>query len=226
MNIHINIILFCFGLFYVQSNCEGPILPNTYSQDFHRIMYGPKQIYNDNDGKVWYDYTNQRARYDYIEPQHERLCQDQDLSPDNPEDTCHIIFAESGAMYAHYPNQESCCRYCEPGLFCTVLRPDWMINATFVGTEVVEESECNVYSIAGFQTNYWAQTEDGVPCRYWISLPNDDFPIVHDNKTYNQGSFSLDPIPDSVFEIPEYCDRPCPNPACPPVCPDKKIVLF
>ena len=220
------IVLFCLALFGGYCTSEGPILPPTYSQDFHEIRYGKRQVYADNDAKVWYDYTNLRARYDYIEPQHERLCEGQDLSPEKPEDTCHIIFAASGAMYTHYPNQKTCCRYCEPGIFCSVLRPDWMINGTFIGTEVVEGSECNVYSIPGGQTNYWMQRDDGTPCRYYVNIPTDNLPLMHWNKTYDQNSWSLDPIPDSIFDVPEYCETPCPSPKCPPVCPGKKLQFF
>ena len=211
------------------TSTEGPIWPDTYSIDFHEFMYGPihkHPVIRDNDGKVWYDYTNLRARYDYYEPQNERLCQGQDLSPDKPDDTCHMIFAASGAMYTHYPNQKTCCKYCEPGMFCTVLFPYWMENATYMGTEMVNDVECQSYAIEGFQTNYWMQTNDGVPCRYSMPLPTDKFPVIHDNKTYVRDTWSLEPIPDSVFEVPEYCETPCPNPLCPPVCPDKKMIQF
>ena len=66
----------------ILTNSEGPIWPNTYSIDFHEFMYGPVHehpVIRDNDGKVWYDYTNLRARYDYYAPQNERLCQGYDL---------------------------------------------------------------------------------------------------------------------------------------------------
>ena len=48
-----------------------------------------------------------------------------------------------------------------------ILAPDWLANATYLGTETVDASACHVWTKADGFIKYWADQESGNPVR-WI----------------------------------------------------------
>ena len=102
---------------------------------------------------------------------------------------------------------------CKVGDFCTPLLPNWMENGTYSGTEEVLGRDCQVwYENGEVAVDYWMETSSGVPCRYYETSPIGDHPIFYKNITFDEDTYSTEPIPDSVFEVPEYCYNDCPNP--------------
>merc|ERR1712241_548636 len=131
-------------------------------------------------------------------------------------DDCHLIFAPTTDMFVHYPNQETCCRVCPVGVGCTPLNPSWLQNSTYEGTEIIEGTECQVYYQEGaVAKDYWMETVEGTPCRYYESLPK-DFPLVFHNITFFPETYSTEAIPDYIFDVPDYCYQDCPKPCIPP----------
>ena len=201
----------------------GPVWPDTFSVEFNEILYGLLITYGENEGKWYYDYTNNRARFDHLNGQTDNFCQGQGLSPRHPFDDCHLLFSPDTAMYVHYPNAQTCCRLCAAGIGCTPLKPDWLLNVTMEGTEQVEDRECKVYHVQGaVAQDYWMDTMDDIPCRYYESLP-EEHPIFFHNLTFYPETYTTDPIDEAIFDIPDYCYKDCPNPYTPP---DGKYSIF
>ena len=201
----------------------GPIWPETFRVDFKEMLYGRLITYSENEGTWYYDVANNRARFDHLKGQTDNFCQGQGLSPTRPRDDCHLLFSPDTAMYVHYPNHGTCCRLCAPGIGCSPLRPDWIVNGTYEGIENVEGRDCSVYHEKGaVAQDYWMETMDERPCRYFESLP-DENPYFFHNLTFYPDTYSTEPIDDKVFEVPDYCYKDCRHPYTPP---DSKHVIF
>lgn len=48
-----------------------------------------------------------------------------------------------------------------------ILTPDWLANATYLGTEVVDAAPCHVWTKSDGFIKYWADQRTGIPVR-WI----------------------------------------------------------
>ena len=211
------IIAFLAVLVNLHTSCAGPIWPNTFRVEWSEIAYNDTSIFNQNNGAWYYDWKNNRARFDHLEGQKDMFCPGNELSPDKPQDDCHLIFPPNNEMFAHYPNQKTCCRMCAVGYFCSPIKPDWIENGIYKGTEQILGRECNVwYEDGSFSGNYWMETADGEPCRFWETSPLGDSPTSFKNITYDPDTYSTEPIPDSVFDVPEYCYKDCKDTPFPP----------
>lgn len=80
---------------------------------------------------------------------------------------------EAGAVGAEYTNgtsfyfdrrQRTCKRVAFP---VGILAPDWLANATYLGTDTVSTRPCHVWTKADGFIRYWADAASGVPVR-WI----------------------------------------------------------
>lgn len=194
----------------------GPVWPKTFRVDFHEILYGRLLTYYQCEGRWYYDVANNRARFDHYHGQLDNFCQGQGLSKLKPRDDCHLLFSPDKAMYVHYPNQKTCCRLCAPGIGCTPLIPNWIVNASMEGVEKVEGKDCKIYHEEGaVAQDYWFETLDKKPCRYFEKIPKVNPTFFH-NLTFYPETYSLDDLDDSIFDVPEYCYKDCPNPYQPP----------
>merc|ERR1712130_809010 len=211
-------IVFLFCMLMINYIYSGPVWPKTFKVLFHESIYNKSTVLCKNKGAWYYDYANMRVRYDHLEGQINDFCQGQNLSPDKPRDDCHLIFSPSLEMFVHYPNQKTCCRLCIKNIGCTPLKPNWIQNGTFIGTEQIEGRTCFVYTELGaVARDYWIQTLDGSPCRYYETFPQQVDPVIFHNMTFFPATYSTKPIDDSIFAIPEYCNKDCPNPFPPNV---------
>ncbi|XP_066910701.1 uncharacterized protein [Clytia hemisphaerica] len=206
-------ILCCFVVIAVNG---GPIWPKRFQVDFHEVLYKTSETIYQCKGRWYYDLTNQRVRFDHYQGQMDNFCQGQNLSVSDPTADCHLLFAPDTSMFVHYPNQKTCCRLCLPGIGCSPLRFDWIANATMQGTEEVEGKECKKYYEEGAVAHdYWFETIDKKPCRYFEQIPKQN-PFIFHNLTFFPDTYSEDVLDDSIFMVPEYCHRDCPHPYPPP----------
>ena len=91
------------------------------------------------------------------------------------------------------------------------------------GTEQVRGEEFKVYHVQGaVAQDYWMDTMDDIPCRYYESLPEEN-PFFFHNLTFYPETYTTDPIDEEIFDIPDYCYQDCPNPYTPP---DGKQYIF
>jgi hypothetical protein len=113
-----------------------------------------------------------------------------------------------GFRYLVFPTIKNCCMCCTTEEGCGILRPDWLLNATFIGYNTTESVKYQIWDKKGFQDNYYWQV-DATQVPYII------YQHPNDNMVFNVSSFSkmVDP---SVFALPSYCskDRKCPPTSC------------
>jgi hypothetical protein len=109
-----------------------------------------------------------------------------------------------GFRYLVFPTIENCCMCCTTEQGCSILRPDWLSNATFIGYNTTESVKYQIWDKKGFQDNYYWQV-DATQVPYIIDQHPDD------KMVFNVSSFSKTVDP-SVFALPSYCskDRKCP----------------
>ena len=76
-----------------------------------------------------------------------------------------------------------------------ILTPDWLKNATYLGIETVDATECHKWEKADFLT-YWASTKTGHPIR-WLFFDGSQFEIL----TYEPGKVP----PEETWQAPLSC---------------------
>jgi len=169
-----------------------PVWPNAWSQKFTettKIVF----TYSTN-GSFYYDWTNIRYRVDRQNGYIDRYCG----SVKYDETPCsHLVL--NGYRYLIFPELPYCCMCCTDADGCGVVMPDWLNNATYLGQVDLNGTTCDKWQKDGLQTNYWYQTEAGVPCEL-DEVPNDY--IYWEEDTYVIG----EPDP-SLFVLPSYCSE-------------------
>ena len=81
-----------------------------------------------------------------------------------------------------------------------MLRPDWLVNATFIGYNTTETVKYQVWDIKGLQDNYYWQV-DATQVPYVIDQRPDD------KMVFNVGSYKKGPVDPSIFNLPSYCSK-------------------
>lgn len=77
-----------------------------------------------------------------------------------------------------------------------ILTPDWLSNATYLGTEVIGNMTCYKWTKSEFVI-YWEDAETRSPVR-WVFLRSSAlFDIIVFKKD--------DVIPDALWQTPDYC---------------------
>lgn len=143
-----------------------PTWPQAFSAEFDESMsIAP----GSNHGKWFYDWAGRRSRFEHLDGQHNNFC---GCADNTTTAACHLFFPPDGAMWAHFPQTQSCCRVCKPGLGCSTLKPDWMSGGSFVGEERHGGRDCLTWQKPGaVALDVWSQTKDGVGCQYREHFP-------------------------------------------------------
>ncbi|CAH1266305.1 Hypp3338 [Branchiostoma lanceolatum] len=205
------LVSWCVGLASLSHSLEQPpSWPTTFSVNFHEDHWIWKIHLSGNAGAWHYDFSNKIARFDHLQGQIDNFCHGRGLRLKEWRGDCHLLFNTTD-MFVHYPRERQCCRACGVAEGCTVLKPTWMAGAKYLGTENINGTACQGWETDGAAaTDRWYQATDGTPCQYSETIKF--WPHSSHNITFDMSSFSLDPIPTSVFDIPGYCDRKCPYP--------------
>ncbi|RUS69348.1 hypothetical protein EGW08_022894 [Elysia chlorotica] len=213
----INILLCCeasFDLKFSRIVPTPPTLPQHFSASFAEIEVFLGKVISKNNGTWYYDYANQRARFDHGEGQRNNFCGGQGLSPKNSKAPCSIIFTPEEDLIILYRESMTCCRLCGKEEGCTILKPDWMKNGSkLLYEETINGDDCYGYGKKGAVTTYDVLYSDvsGFMCRYHEVVVG----ITH-NLTFFKESYNFDPQPDYLFEVPQWCNKACPHPYKPP----------
>ncbi|XP_019647486.1 PREDICTED: uncharacterized protein LOC109487834 [Branchiostoma belcheri] len=189
---------------------QPPTWPSTFSVNFHEENWVWIIPLARNAGAWHYDFANKRMRYDHLQGQFDNFCHGRGLDLKDSRGDCHLLFNATD-MFVHYPGEQKCCRACGVAEGCTVLKPNWLAGGTYLGTETINGTVCHGWETDGAAaTDRWYQTEDGTPCRYAETIKF--WPHSTHNITFHMSSYSRDPIPNSVFHVPAYCNVRCPSP--------------
>eukprot|EP00483_Globobulimina_turgida_P001117 UN01119 len=191
------------------SDPPPPIWPNAYTinateRSFIILHNGTLVLNSENSLITYYDYTNKRMIYQRGKGNKDEFCS----KYDNTRAACTLYLETDGAMYLYYPSTDYCCKACTVGEYCTVLKPTWIANGTYLGTQQIENRTCNVWNEFGVSTtDYWSQDANKVPCAYWEIPPANTWMAqnMYDPKSYVIG----EPNPD-LFVLPNsHCGRLC-----------------
>eukprot|EP00483_Globobulimina_turgida_P007848 UN07863 len=199
-------IAFTFSIFAALSDPPPPILPNGFTVSggalYGTIWPNGSIILTGNTTFTeYYDYDNKRMRMDYGDGNG-----DSEMCITYPGKECHLYFDQSGALYVYYPYHDFCCLGCPPGQYCTVIKPDWIANGNYDGTQIVNNRLCNVWSEYGVTSwDYWAQDNDTVPCALWME--NKVIDHEYFNKTYDPDSYVVAQPNPHFFELPSNCQN-------------------
>mmetsp|Transcript_2588 Transcript_2588/g.6416 ORF Transcript_2588/g.6416 Transcript_2588/m.6416 type:complete len:263 (+) Transcript_2588:3-791(+) len=195
----------------IPRKASGPRWPLVFRADFSEVLYDADGAV-ENPGRWYYDFAHKRARFDHLKGQQNNFCAGQGLSDDVPDEPCHLIFSPDTAMYVHYPTRRTCCQLCKAGIGCSPLLPDWIADGRLVGHETIGGHSCAQYFKRGaVADDYWFETAEGMPCRYYEVLQFGPKTIYH-NITFAPSTYSTDPIDNAVFDVPSYCNKMCPHP--------------
>lgn len=188
-----------------------PVMPPAFTISFKEMVSIKTKERAENFGFLSYSINMYSMRIDKFEGQVDVLCHESLLNIEHPSAYCELLFANDKRLYIIYPEQEKCCRLCEPEKQCTVIKDTWLLNSTYVGNVTFDGSICFGWQIRGATTiDTWYVRTDGVPCQLRTQSFNGD--IMH-NFTFYQESFVYNPPPKpAVFEIPKYCTKKCPIP--------------
>ncbi|XP_063414818.1 uncharacterized protein LOC134696801 isoform X3 [Mytilus trossulus] len=186
-----------------------PLLPPAYTVDFQEELHVFGQSFYSK-GAWYYDFPNGRARYDHLRGQRDNFCFGQKLSDNDPHAPCSLLFTNHSSMYVYYPEAKTCCDLCGVQKGCTVLKPTWIANGSYIGDKTIQGSTCHGWTTPGFaflDTLY--ATDSNVPCLYTEKSYKGN--ISH-ALTFNQASFKAGQPEETIFTIPTYCKEKCPNP--------------
>jgi hypothetical protein len=190
----------------------APLLPERFQVEFSELLKQEQQITR-NSGRWYYDYHANLARNDHDEGHENNFCMgSQIVAPEYSKKACSLLFDSDGSMFVLYDTLNACCRLCHPGEGCTPLRRDWLLNATFIGMEVIDDLACEGWSEQGaVAQDYWYQTPEGLPCRYHETLSLPGVPAVDHNLTFIPSTYAETVVDVSVFAIPSICADDCPG---------------
>ena len=77
-----------------------------------------------------------------------------------------------------------------------ILTPDWLTNATYLGTERMGGTDCYKWTKSEF-IDYWEDTKTRQPVRWTFLWDNADFEILE----FRAGAT----MPDTMWEAPAFC---------------------
>eukprot|EP01084_Bolivina_argentea_P043545 80223_1 len=107
---------------------------------------------------------------------------DEEMCDTYPGKACNQYYDKSGALWVYYPFNG-----CPAGQYCTVIKPNWIANGTYLGKQQINNRICDVWTEFGVTT--WGQDNKTVPCALWME--NEGIGSNHEyfNKTYDPSSY-------------------------------------
>ena len=139
----------------------GPVWPEAFIARFQENV--PSKSAATNSGGWLYDWGSLRARFDHGDGQSNNFCQ----CARRDSSSCQLYFANDTSMWVNYPQRKFCCRLCKENVGCSVLRPDWLSGAAYVGNSTINGVACHTWSKRGAVAfDYWSQTDNGTACQY------------------------------------------------------------
>ena len=167
---------------------KPPIWPPAFSVDFQEVLKAFGKTFS-NSGAWFYDFPNGRARFDHLRGQRDDFCFGQKLSDNDPNAPCSLLFTNHSDMYVYFPEAKTCCNLCGAEKFCTVLKPTWMSNGTFIGDKTIQGSVCHGWMTPGFDfTDELYVTDKNVLCEYYEKSYKGD---IEHTITFNQDTYKI-----------------------------------
>ena len=156
----------------------------------------------------YYDAVNGVSRTDHGRGQADELCRSvrgKELS-DQP---CTMIVNKDGWRYIIFPEESSCCRYCNAEHGCGIVRRDWLRNSTYVGQKTIRGRLCDGWVVKGTEVNYYYATADAAqePCEFYEGYPS--LKVGINIWSYSTTQYKTGPQDPKLFEVPSDCTSKC-----------------
>ena len=105
--------------------------------------------------------------------------------------------------YFIYPEKRQCCYCCNSTEGCGILRQDWLADGHYQGTDQLDGKTFDKWEKKGLTEDYW-----------WVTTDDEHIPrklqeAESKYTDYRVESFVKKPLPDSVFALPDYCNKNC-----------------
>ena len=111
---------------------------------------------------------------------------------------CHQ-YISNGNRFVHYPARDQCCYCCSEADGCGMLKPNWLANATFIGTTTFNGSPAYEWDQKGGSDNFYYEFPFGDPSyRYPLGIkePAETFTFTSYEST----------VDNSMLKLPSTCD--------------------
>jgi hypothetical protein len=187
-----------------QSKPESPpVWKNQFQESFQEYISTPDGD-KQNNGTMYYDWTNKKYRVDRSSGEHDLWCGTVYPKEDTP--CSHIVI--EGKRYLYFPQKQECCYCCSDENGCGVLKPDWLKDAEFLGYESLDgKTQLEKWSLSGLSLNlYWATADKRIMSRLYQQSANDT--QIWDTKTYKERI-----IHPEILSLPDICklEQDCPS---------------
>lgn len=125
------------------------------------------------------------------------------------EEPCILLMSTDKWRRVIYPDTGECCKVCNTGDYCGIVRPDWLqTNATYEGEQTIAGLDCEGFMKEGGEQNfYYAEKTTQQPCLYYEGYPI--LPATSNYWYFEPSLFSRAAIPASTFAPPAGCDSMC-----------------
>lgn len=184
----------CIALCVIAADPQ-PVWPSQFYIQFEETT---KVLSTDHmKGYMYYDEPNGRELIYRDSGKGDRYC-----GSVKHEDTPCTHLVRDGKRFLIFPQLKYCCMCCTAEKGCGVVKSSWLEGATYNGTETVNGQTCQRFEKKGLQPNYYSQNDQNVPCRL-LQEPNDD-------QLFMQATYKPGPFDDSLFTVPDYCEKSCP----------------
>eukprot|EP01060_Flectonema_neradi_P003888 TRINITY_DN12537_c0_g1_i1.p1 TRINITY_DN12537_c0_g1~~TRINITY_DN12537_c0_g1_i1.p1 ORF type:complete len:210 (+),score=42.69 TRINITY_DN12537_c0_g1_i1:58-687(+) len=156
----------------------------------------------------YYDAINNVSRTDHGKGQMDELCRSI-KGKKNSDEPCTMIVAKDGWRYIQFPEESSCCKYCNVSSGCGIIKKDWLKGAAYQGQKTIQGRLCNGWMQQGGEKNYYYATADAAqdPCEYYEGYPT--FLNGINIWMYSTTQYKTGPQDPKLFEVPSTCTSMC-----------------
>jgi hypothetical protein len=177
---------------------DPPVWPEVFKQAFVE-SYNSTHLHVS--GTFYFDAKRGTMRLDRHDGIHEAVCGS--VLP-NVSTSCTQLIRDK-KRYIVFPERRTCCMCCDAAHGCGILKRDWLATAKYEGEETLSGEPFYKWSIAdGAATDlyYATKSTERIPRRL-----NSAGQQIQD---FIMNTFSTDPLPESIFALPSYCNSTCP----------------
>jgi len=194
------------------------LFPKRWKAEFKETAYMPRifrpdKVVMNSTGAWYYDWDSKQSIHFHKNGSSNPFC---GLN-DKTHQPCWLRFAANDAAYAQYEDG-TCCEFCAPGKFCSILKPDWLTVGgnvpMYLGEAEIDGEVCYGYGRPGRVTKYdgWyvLKSDQKTPCAYHEVMKLPAPPGFSHNITFDRATYNED-FDQSIFDMPAKCQAKCPR---------------
>lgn len=194
----IRILIISFLVAIALTQITPPVWPEVFKQTFVE-SYSKTHVHIS--GTFYFDAKRDMMRLDRQDGIHEAVCGSVLPNVNTP---CTQLIRDK-KRYIVFPERRTCCMCCDAAHGCGTLKRDWLATAKYEGEESLSGEAFYKWSIPdGSETDlyYATKSEARIPRRL-----NSAGKQIQD---FIMNTFTTDPISETVFTLPSYCNSTCP----------------